>query len=73
MLGACERLGGLPDLDLAALVPVMARAEECRLAELADPRYLTLGKHELLEPGRLLDGHGGPSRDCRPPPATPWP
>ena len=26
------------------------------LAELADPRYLTLGKHELLEPGRLLTG-----------------
>ena len=56
LLGACERLGGLPDLDVAALVPLFARAEECRVAELADPRYLTLGKHELLEPDRLLAG-----------------
>ncbi len=56
LLGACERLGPLPDLDVAALVPLFARAEECRVAELADARHLTLGKLELLEPGRLLAG-----------------
>jgi gamma-glutamyltranspeptidase/glutathione hydrolase len=56
MLAACERLGDHLSVDAATLARLFARAESCRLSELADPRHVRLPKPELLSPDRLLDG-----------------
>jgi gamma-glutamyltranspeptidase/glutathione hydrolase len=47
-----------PSWGQASLAGLFARAERCREAELADPRYVRLGREELLDPGRLLESAG---------------
>ncbi len=72
LLGACERLGGLADLDDAAMVSLFARAEACRSAELADPRHVRLDQAQLLAPDRLLEGTATVPSASRGAQGTPW-
>jgi gamma-glutamyltranspeptidase len=69
LVNACGRLetpaSGLLDCGVAWLRRLFARAEDCRTAELADPRHVRHGRDRLLDPGRLLEEPGPPVAAAR--------
>jgi gamma-glutamyltranspeptidase/glutathione hydrolase len=51
LLEACARV----EAPAARLAAFFTRVEQCREAELADPRYVQHSREELLDPGRLFE------------------
>ena len=65
LLGACERLGGLPDLDDAALVPAVRPGGGVPDRGARRPAARAARQAQLLAPDRLLDGGSDDRRATR--------